>query len=184
MTSFEQELLDSHGFSLILLDGLSVVISTNPQLLLPTKSVVVYAKKQIRSTIFEWIEEEKRWFWYVDDYLMGWEKRVKVTNISMPVKKSFAMAKSIKKGDDSSETCSDIVPFKGDFPPVGNIVLESSPSSSAHTHSNKCPTIRKSKPTALRLFANAPSSSRTQGSKRKTSPPPTSTTTKRRVCYL
>ena len=39
MTSFEQELLGNHGFSLIPLDGLSVVISANPQLLVPTKSV-------------------------------------------------------------------------------------------------------------------------------------------------
>ena len=109
---------------------------------------------------------------------------MKVTNISVPMKKSFAKAKSTKKGDDSSETCSDIVPFNGDFPPVGNIVLESSPLSFAHTHFSRRPTTSKSRPTALRLFADAPSSSSTQGSKRKTSHPSTSTTTKRRVCYL
>ena len=98
--------------------------------------------------------------------------------------KSFAKAKSTKKGDDSSETCSDIVPFNGDFPLLGNIVLESSPPSSVRTHSSRRPTTSKSRPTALWLFADAPSSSRTQGSKRKTSHPSTSTTTKRRVCYL
>ena len=109
---------------------------------------------------------------------------MKVTNISIPMRKSSAKAKSTKKGDDSSETCSDIVPFNGDFPPVGNIVLKSSPLSSARTHSNRCPTTGKSRLTALRLFADAPSSSRTRGNKRKTSHPSTSTTIKKRVCYL
>ena len=109
---------------------------------------------------------------------------MKVTNISVPMRKSSAKAKSTKKGDDSSKTCSDIVPFNGDFPPVSNKVLESSPPSSTHTHSSRCPTTGKSRPTALRLFANAPSSNRIRGNKRKTSCPSTSTTTKRRVCYL
>ena len=109
---------------------------------------------------------------------------MKVTNISVPMKKNSAKAKSTKKGDDSSETCSDIVPFNGDFPPVGNIVLKSSPPSSARTHSNRCPTTGKSRPTAPRSSANASPFNRTRGSKRKTSPPPTSTTTERRVCYL
>ena len=109
---------------------------------------------------------------------------MKVTNNSVPMRKSSAKAKSTKKGDDSSETCSDIVPFNGDFPPVGNIVLESSPPSSTHTHSSRCPTTGKSRPTALQLFADAPSSNRIRGSKRKTSRPSTSTTIKRRVCYL
>ena len=45
MISFEQELLGSHGFSLILPDGPNAVISANPRLLLPTKSVVAYARK-------------------------------------------------------------------------------------------------------------------------------------------
>ena len=109
---------------------------------------------------------------------------MKVTNVSMPVKKSSAKSKSAKKGDDSSETCSDIVPFEGDFPPIGNIVLESSLRPFAHIHSNRRPIAGKSRPTTLRSFVDAPPSSRTQGSKRKTSPPLTSTTTKRRVCYL
>ena len=45
VTSFEKELLGSRAFSLIPLDGLHAIISTNPWLLLPTKSVVVYARK-------------------------------------------------------------------------------------------------------------------------------------------
>ena len=53
MTLFEQELLGSRGFSLIPPDGLSAVISANPWLFIPTKSIVVYAKKQSRSGIFE-----------------------------------------------------------------------------------------------------------------------------------
>ena len=60
MTSFEQELLGSREFSLIPPDGLSAIISANPWLLLPTKSVVAYARKQSRSAIFEWVEKE-RW---------------------------------------------------------------------------------------------------------------------------
>ena len=67
---------------------------------------------------------------------------------------------------------------------MGNIVLESSPPPSAYTHSNKRPTISKFKPTAPQPSTDAPLSSRTRGSKRKTSPPPASTTTERRVCYL
>ena len=45
MTSFEQELVGSCGFSLIPPDGLSMVISANPHLLLPSKSVLAYARK-------------------------------------------------------------------------------------------------------------------------------------------
>ena len=46
MTSFEQELLGSREFFLIPPNGLSAIISANPWLLLPTKSMVAYAKKQ------------------------------------------------------------------------------------------------------------------------------------------
>ena len=53
MTSFGQELLGSCAFSLIHPDGLSMVISANPRLLLPSKSVLAYARKQNSSTIFE-----------------------------------------------------------------------------------------------------------------------------------
>ena len=52
MTSFEQELICSRGFSLIPPYGLSAVISANPQLRLPSKSVLAYARKQNRSSIF------------------------------------------------------------------------------------------------------------------------------------
>ena len=64
-----------------------------------------------------------------------------MTNIFVPVKKSSTpqstKSKSAKKGDNSSKTCSNIVPFKGDLPPVGNIVLESSPPPFARTHSSR-----------------------------------------------
>ena len=40
---------------------------------------------------------------------------MKVTNIFVPVKKISAKSKSTKKGDDSFETCLDIVPFKSDL---------------------------------------------------------------------
>ena len=45
MTSFRQELLNGHRFSLILPEGLRAIISANPRLLLPTKFVVAYARK-------------------------------------------------------------------------------------------------------------------------------------------
>lgn len=54
MTSFSEDLLGSCGFLLITPQGLHVVISLNPWLLLPTKFMVVYARKQNRFAIFEW----------------------------------------------------------------------------------------------------------------------------------
>ena len=90
MTSFEQELMGSRGFTLVPPDGLSAVISINPQLLLPSKSVLAYAKKQNRFAIFEWDEEKRGWHWHAGDYPPSWEKKVKVTNISAPSKKGPA----------------------------------------------------------------------------------------------
>jgi len=55
-----------------------------------------------------------------------------VKNIFVPMKKSSAKSKFAKKGDDSSDTCSDIMPFKSNLPLVGNIVLESSLPPSAY----------------------------------------------------
>ena len=45
MTSFKKELMGSRGFFLVPSDGLSAVISTNPWLLLPSKSVLAYVRK-------------------------------------------------------------------------------------------------------------------------------------------
>ena len=52
MTTFVDELASSRGFSLIPLDGLGMVVSVNPRLLLPSKSVLAYARKQNRLAIF------------------------------------------------------------------------------------------------------------------------------------
>ena len=52
MDSFVAELAGSRGFSLIPPEGLSMVVSVNPRLLLPSKSVLAYARKQSRSAIF------------------------------------------------------------------------------------------------------------------------------------
>ena len=76
ITSFEQELMGSRGFSLIPLDGLSVIILANPRLLLPFKSVLAYARKHNHSAIFEWVEEDRGWLWHARDYPVGWEKKV------------------------------------------------------------------------------------------------------------
>ena len=84
-----------------------------------------------------------------------------MTNISVPGKKSSAKSKSAKKGDDSSETRLDIIPFESDLPPMGNIVLEGFPPLSARTRSSKRPTASKSKPTAPWPSTDAPPSSRT-----------------------
>ena len=87
MTSFKKELMGSRGFSLIPPDGLSAIISANPQLLLPSKSVLAYARKQSQSAIFEWDEEKRWWHWHAGDYPPGWEKKVKVINILCRVKR-------------------------------------------------------------------------------------------------
>ena len=83
---------------------------------------------------------------------MCWEKKVNVVNPPAPIKKGSmsrsTKPKSTKRGDDSSETCSDIVPYEGDLPPIGNIVLEGSPPLSARTHSNRHLTTGKPKPIA------------------------------------
>jgi len=97
MTSFEKELMGSHGFSLVPPNGLSLIISANPWLLLPSKSVLAYAKKMNRSTIFEWDEEKRGWHWHASDYPLGWEKKVKVMNISALSEKGLAKLKSTSK---------------------------------------------------------------------------------------
>ena len=95
MTSFEQELVGSRDFSLIPLEGLGMVVSPNPRLLLPSKAVLAYANKQTSSAIFEWDEEEKGWYWHAGVYPLGWEKKVKVINVPAlvtkgPIKLKFA----------------------------------------------------------------------------------------------
>ena len=45
MDSFVAELTGSRGFSLIPPEGLGMVVSVNPCLLLPSKSVLAYARK-------------------------------------------------------------------------------------------------------------------------------------------
>ena len=93
MTSFEQELMGSRGFFLVPPYRLSAIILANPRLLFPSKSVLAYARKQNRFTIFEWDEEKRGWHWHAGDYPLGWEKKVKVTNISAPSKKGPAKLK-------------------------------------------------------------------------------------------
>ena len=137
MTSFEKELMGSRGFSLVPPDGLSAIISANPLLLLPFKSVLAYARKQSCSAIFEWDEEKRGWYWHAGDYPLGWEKRVKVTNISVSIKKGPAKLKY----------------------------------------------AIKSKPAAPQPSIDAPLSSRTRDSKRKTTPHPVFAT-ERIVSYL
>ena len=97
MTIFENELVGSRGFSLIPPDGLSMVISINPRLLLPSKSALTYARRQNRSAIFKWDTEKEGWYWHARDYPPGWEKKVKVTNISALSKKASAKLKSADK---------------------------------------------------------------------------------------
>ena len=101
-------MLGGRGFSLIPFEGLHAIIFANPRLLLPTKFVVAYARKQSRSTIFEWQEKEKGWYLYASEYPSGWVKKVKVVNLSVLTKKGLmtwnVKPKFAKKGDDSSET--------------------------------------------------------------------------------
>ena len=74
-----------------------MVVSVNPRLLLPSKSVLAYARKQSRSAIFEWDAEKKGWFWHTGDYPPGWEKKVKVINLFILSKKAPAKPKSAGK---------------------------------------------------------------------------------------
>ena len=97
MDSFVAELAGSRDFSLIPPEGLSMVVSVNPHLLLPSKSVLTYARKQSQSAIFEWDAEKNRWFWHAGDYPPGWEKKVKVINLSVSSKKALAKLKSAGK---------------------------------------------------------------------------------------
>ena len=77
---------------------------------------------------------------------------MKVVNLPTPVKKSSvswsAKPKPAKKGDDSFETCSDIVPYEGKLPAIGNIVLEGSSPPSARTHFSRRPIAGKPRPFA------------------------------------
>ena len=97
MATFVAELAGSRGFSLIPPEGLGMVVSVNLRLLLPSKSILAYARKQSRSAIFEWDAEKKGWFWHASDYTPGWEKKVKVINISVPSKKAPTKPKSAGK---------------------------------------------------------------------------------------
>ena len=175
--------MGGRGFSLIPPEDLHAIISTNFWLLLPTKFVVVYARKQSRSAIFEWQEKEKGWYLYTGEFPPGWEKKVKVVNLLTHVKNGSmsrtAKSKSAKRGDDFSETCSCFVPYKGGLPSISGIVLKSSPPPSACTRSSRCSIASKSKPSTPRPFMDVPPSSRTRGSKRKTSPLAPSATTER-----
>ena len=89
--------MGSRGFSLIPPDGLGMVISANPHLLLPSKSVLAYTRKQNPFAIFEWDAEKIGWYWHADEYPPGWEKKVKVTNIPAPSKKGPIRLKSASK---------------------------------------------------------------------------------------
>ena len=109
---------------------------------------------------------------------------MKVVNLPAPMVSWTAKPKSAKRRDDSSKTCSNIIPYGGGLPPIGNIVLESSPPPSTHIHSSRHSIASKPKPSTPRPVVDALPSSRICGSKRKTSPPTLSTTTERRVCYL
>ena len=89
--------MGSRGFSLIPHNGLSMVILANPRLLLPSKFVLEYSRKQNPFVIFEWDEEKKGWYWHAGEYPLGWEKKVKVTNIPASSKKGPTRLKSASK---------------------------------------------------------------------------------------
>ena len=59
--------------------------------------MLTYARQQSQSAIFEWDKEKTGWYWHAGDYPPGWEKKVKVTNISVPSKKGPAKLKFASK---------------------------------------------------------------------------------------
>lgn len=117
---------------------------------------------------------------------------MKVENLPLLVQKDstskFANSKSTKKGKvaatNALEACLEIVHYKEGIPLIASIIIESTPPSSARTHSTKRSTMAKSKPPLSRQPSNTLPSSRTHGSKKKTFPPVSFTASKRRVCYL
>lgn len=114
---------------------------------------------------------------YAGEYASNLDKKVKVVYLPTPAKKGLVSRsvkpKSTKRGDNSSKTCFDIVSYEGGLPPIGKIVLKGS-----------SPPVGKPRSSTPRPSMDAPSSSRTCGSKRMTTPPPPFATSKRRVCYL
>ena len=87
---------------------------------------------------------------------------MKVLNLHAPTKKGSA-SKSTKpklamKGVDTSKTCSDIVPYKGGLPPIGSIILESTPPPSSKPHSTKRTTSIQTKLPTSRQLSDAPPS--------------------------
>ena len=72
-----------------------------------------------------------------------------------------AKPKPTKKDADVSEVCSDIVPYKGGLPPVGNIVLKSTPPPFAKAHSARRFVATKSRPPMPKQPSNALPSIRT-----------------------
>ena len=99
-----------------------------------------------------------------------------------------AKYKSAKKGKGAAigahEACLEIVPYKEDLPLIGNLVLKSTPPSSARTRSIRRSVVAKSRPSLPRQPSNALPCSKTHGSKRKTSPPISSAASETRACYL
>ena len=83
---------------------MSTVASVNPRLLLPSRSVLAYARKQSWSAIFEWDAEKKGWFWHAGDYPPSWEKKVKVINLPVPSEKAPAKPKSVAKPKSAGRT--------------------------------------------------------------------------------
>lgn len=77
----------------------------------------------------------------------------------------------------------DTVPYEEDLSPLGSIVLEETPPV-VKTHFAKKFAAVKSKPPPPKQHLNASLSSRTYGSKRKTSPKASITQFKRKVCLL
>ena len=77
MDSFVAELSGSHVFSLIPPEGLSAVASANPRLLLPSRSVLAYTRKQSRSAIFEWDAEKRGWFYILVTIPLVGRKKLK-----------------------------------------------------------------------------------------------------------
>ena len=73
-----------------------------------------------------------------------------MVNLLEPMKKGLASKsakpKPTKKGGDTFKVCSDMVPYQGGFPPIGSIVLESMPPSSARARSTRRSVAAQTKP--------------------------------------
>ena len=110
---------------------------------------------------------------------------LKKSSASKPTKsKTTKKGKGIVTGTLKVDFFFFLVPYVGNLSPVGNTILESTPSPAVRSRSTRKFATVKPKPPLPRQPLDAPPSSKTRGSMKKTSPLVWSAPSERRVYYL